>query len=79
MEGDLAHIGAGLAAIGSGAAAIGVGTRCRQLLGWRIAQPIRCCCADSNTVHRHRVRRSTGHLCIPRVPSVDVRSLSRLI
>ena len=25
MEGDLAHIGAGLAAIGSGAAAIGVG------------------------------------------------------
>jgi len=26
MEGELAHIGAGLAAIGSGAAAIGVGT-----------------------------------------------------
>ena len=31
MEGQLAHIGAGLAAIGSGAAAIGVGNVAGQL------------------------------------------------
>ena len=39
MEGDLAHIGAGLAAIGSGAAAIGVGTVAGNYLAGALRNP----------------------------------------
>ena len=39
MEGDLAHIGAGLAAIGSGAAAIGVGNVAGNFLAGALRNP----------------------------------------
>ena len=39
MEGDLAHIGAGLAAIGSGAAAIGVGNVAGNFLSGALRTP----------------------------------------
>jgi F-type H+-transporting ATPase subunit c len=39
MEGDLAHIGAGLAAIGSGAAAIGVGNVAGNFLSGALRNP----------------------------------------
>ena len=74
MEGELAHIGAGLAAIGSGAAAIGVGID-MQLFGRRIAQPICSSITNSNTVHRFGIRRSIGDLRVPRIAFADVRCL----
>ena len=40
MEGQLAHIGAGLAAIGSGAAAIGVGTVAGNYLAGALRNPV---------------------------------------
>ena len=76
MEGELAHIGAGLAAIGSGAAAIGVGNVAGNYLGRRIAQPICSCITNSDTVYRYRIRRSFGDLLVPRRSAVDVRCLS---
>jgi len=39
MEGELAHIGAGLAAIGSGAAAIGVGNVAGNFLAGALRNP----------------------------------------
>ena len=39
MEGELAHIGAGLAAIGSGAAAIGVGNVAGNYLAGALRNP----------------------------------------
>ena len=39
MEGELAHIGAGLAAIGSGAAAIGVGNVAGNFLSGALRNP----------------------------------------
>ena len=39
MEGDLAHIGAGLAAIGSGVAAIGVGQVAGNFLSGALRNP----------------------------------------
>ena len=41
MEGELAHIGAGLAAIGSGAAAIGVGNVAGNYLAGALRNPSR--------------------------------------
>ena len=41
MEGELAHIGAGLAAIGSGAAAIGVGNVAGNFLSGALRNPRR--------------------------------------
>ena len=79
MEGDLAHIGAGLAAIGSGAAAIGVGNVAGNFLAGALRNPSAAASQTATLFIGIAFAESTGHLCIPRVPSVDVRSLSRLI
>ena len=76
MEGELAHIGAGLAAIGSGAAAIGVGNVAGNYLAGALRNPLRCGLSDRNALHRYRIRRSAGHLCLPRRSAADVRRLS---
>ncbi len=75
MEGELAHIGAGLAAIGSGAAAIGVGTRCWQLPGRRTAQPICCCWQTATLFIGLAFAEALGIFAFLVVASADVRCL----
>jgi hypothetical protein len=73
MEGELAHIGAGLAAIGSGAAAPVLVTwlaTSRALCVTHRLLPVRLLRCLS-----HRIRRSTGDLFVPRRIAADVRGL----
>ena len=78
MEGELAHIGAGLAAIGSGAAAIGVGNVAGNFLAGALRNPSAAASQTATLFYRYRFRRSFGDLFIPRRAAVDVRRLRPL-
>ena len=75
MEGNLAHIGAGLAGMGTGIAALGVGNVAANFLAGALRNPLGGCIADRDPVHRHRICRSPGHLLVPGCPAADVRGL----
>ena len=67
MEGDLAHIGAGLAAIGSGAAAIGVGNVAGNFLAGALRNPS---AAASQTAVRFSKTRRTLSSNVPSTISI---------
>ena len=60
MEGDLAHIGAGLAAIGSGAAAIGVGNVAGNYLAGALRNPAAAASQTTNMYIGFALCEATG-------------------
>ena len=75
MEGDLAHIGAGLAAIGSGAAAIGVGNVAGNFLAGALRNPSAAASQTATLFIGIAFAEALGIFRIPGLAAADVRRL----